>query len=574
MAQPTSASPHRNHTHCAHNPHARRTVVIILLSLIACGSAARAQRMHCFPLAGAVTDTSATVALWLDAPGAVSVRYSADSTFTGARTTPPAQTDASTDNTARIVLGGLLPSTRYYYRAEDAGGNTISRTQSFRTFPSAGADAPVSILFGSCQRDQAGDTGPLFATAAALGGDVFVQMGDWTYPDNLVPGYPAAAGSIRRSYEMRLDTAYPFARDVLGVMPVAYAWDDHDYLGNNSSAGSAPDTVKRALLEAYQRYIPHYGLANGAAGIWHSFTIGNAEVFVIDDRSQRNPADSAFVGNTFAPKPGHSMLAGYPVSGVDQRTWLLQAIRGSKARWKILASPVFFNPAAGPAIQLMLIANRKDYALEFADKWAGYPADVDSMKAVISEGAARNMLVICGDAHSNVYDNGEHSLVPEFMAGALDHAVSDVFEKMKGFGLNIWTELQPGTSPAVGRIRIETAPRHRLIVESFDTAGTRLLQFEMLDATSDVGGAGSDGALAIGSALVHGNRLVIALAGTPPAQATITIAAVTGATVRHGMVAPTNGTIDVAVADLPSGMYVGTLANGTRCLRFRFAVMR
>ncbi|MEO5928578.1 MAG: alkaline phosphatase D family protein [Candidatus Kapaibacterium sp.] len=454
----------------------------LLLTLILGAATLSAQPLHRQPLVGAVTDSKATIAAWGTIGGDLKLQYGTDETFNSNVQTMTQTATQQNDLVAKFFLANLSPDTRYYYRVMSTTDQVLSKPASFKTFPAEGKDAPLTVFFGSCQQGTTGDIGKTFKQAAQMGGDLFIQLGDWGYPDALIPGYPGTPGTIRQSYELRLDTTYPFARDILSQMPLAYVWDDHDFGGNNSS-GALPETLRKELILNYDQHIPHYDLPS-SEGLWHSFTMGNVEFFMIDDRSQRNPVDSAFPGGKFKPPVGHSMLAGYPVSGVDQRTWLLNAIRTSTARWKVLVSQVFFNPATSVGITLALIGGRTDVAKEFADKWVGYPADVDSMKALFQSGYKKNFLIISGDAHTNLYDNGDHSIVPEFMAGALDKQNSNLNDVLKSYGLNIWTASQTGSSSAVGRIRVETTPRHKMIIESFDTNGVKLLGYEMVDASS------------------------------------------------------------------------------------------
>jgi hypothetical protein len=334
-------------------------------------------------------------------------------------------------------------------------------------------------------------------------------------------------------------------------------WDDHDWVGNNTD-GNISAEMRARLLAGYRNHIPHYPLQN-QAGLWQQFTVGNVEFFMIDDRSQRRPVSQAFSGNSFNPPPGHSMLSGYPVSGTSQREWLFDAIRRSKARWKILVSPVFFNPAAATAIPLALFAGKPEIAYEIADKWVGYPAEVDSMKALFRAGYDRNFAIISGDAHTNIYDDGTHSLVPEFMVGNLDIANSKLDSMLRSVGFNIWTASQPGSERTIGRIRVETTPRHRLILESFDENGRLTLSYEMVDTSSTVGvheQATAGTTVRSVSVVDAGTMLLIETAGLLPVDAGVTLYSLTGELVFTSTLDPMRqGAIRVA---LPSGLTVGT----------------
>lgn len=549
-----------------------RFTLLLSFFMLALAAPLFAQRLHRYPVVS-VTSTSVTYRIWYELGGRSTVRFATDSTFAGASRT--VSSDVSPNGVLQGTVSELTPSTRYYYRVENSDGAAISPVFSFKTFPEEGRDADATILFGSCQQSHVGDAGKTFDVAATLGGDLFVQLGDWGYPDHLIAGYPTAPGTIEQSYELRLDTNYPFARKILSQMGVAYIWDDHDWAENNGH-GAIDPTLKQQLLAAYTRHIPHYPLQNPQHGIWQSFMIGNVEFFMIDDRSQRSPIDSAFTGASFNPPPGHSMLAGLPVTGIDQRTWLLNAIRSSKARWKVLVSQVFFNPATSPLINLALIAGRRDLAIEFADKWIGYPADIDSLRRLFQQGYGRNFLIISGDAHSNVYDNGSHSLVPEFMVGNLDKENSNLYTLLKSYGFDIWTAGQSDSASTIGRIRIETTPRHRLIVESFNEKGERVLSYEMVDSSSSSTPRESGSAWSVRHATIDGNILTIAMENPPIGIGTLELFNIAGASVhRSSAMLDSNRELRLVLrSSLPSGTYVGRIDVRGDVRSFRVEVMK
>jgi phosphodiesterase/alkaline phosphatase D-like protein len=553
----------------------RRGVLLIALLLMAASSNLAAQYLFRNPVVGGITDNGAIMTVWTDVVMTFSIEYGTDPALAG---TPRIATDSTTvanERTVQVALSGLLPNTRYYYRIRNDAGIAISQIFSFKTFPSSGVDAPFTLLFGSCQQSHPADSGKTFDAAANLGGDLFIQLGDWGYHQDLIPGYPTAPGTITASYAIRFDTSYSFAKHILSQMGVAYVWDDNDWVGNNSD-GAIDPALKARLLQAYRRYIPSYPLPNPSAGIWQSFTIGNAEVFMIDDRAERSPVDSAFKDGAFNPPPGHSMLAGVPVTGTDQMTWLLNAIRSSRARWKILVSQVFFNPATGPFINLALIAGRPDLAHEFADKWIGYPADIDSMRHLFQQGYGRNFLIICGDAHTNLYDNGSHSLVPEFMVGNLDKENSNLYATLKNYGFDVWTAGQTESASTVGRIRVETTPRQKLIVESFDESGTRVLSYEMVDsASASVSDAsGSSAWRLIGARVDAGGVLRVAMENAPVAEGSLVLYNLDGEPVLESSVALDGGGSVAIPAVLASGVYVGRMRVGEMVRGFRVVVVR
>lgn len=536
----------------------------------------QAQHLFRYPVVGGVTDSSAAVSVWLESQGSIGLEYGLDSTLADAVPTGIQTSMPDNDNVVHFTLPGLFSARRYYYRIVDVNGTAISKTFSFRTFPPVGRDADVSLLFGSCSRNSLSNTGRTFEVGAGLGGDYFVHLGDWSYPDVLVSGYPGSPGSIRESYAVRLDTTYPLASRILTDMGIAYEWDDHDFSGNNGN-GAIPDSLKSKLLAAYDRYLPHYRLENPSAGIWHSFRIGNVEVFMIDARAQRSPIDSAFRDGKFVPPPGHSLLAGFPVDGTDQLTWLLGAIRSSTARWKILASQGPFNPDLGSAIPLALLVGRSDIAREVAEYWGGYPTDLDSLRSLLRGQAGRNVLIISGSVHNNMFDDGQHSIVPEFVAANLDIPNSNLYDSLRKYGFDVWTAGQSNSKSTIGRIRVETTPTQRLIVESFDEDGEPMLSYEMTDQSSDVPPAQPAAAMVVRNVAVvdQGAMIRIEFGRAIDHDARLQLFDLLGKKVLDRFIPSGTRIRSLPLAEtIPGGSYVGRVVSEGTEIGFRVVIVR
>lgn len=521
---------------------------------------ALSQELETIPLVGAVTDRGATVMVWLKGESAVGLEYSTSANMAPSTRAPVAWASAADDFVIKFKLMNLEPATRYYYQVIDESNSARSRVQSFTTFPREGTDGALTIFFGSCQQARATDTGGVFTAVAGMGGDLFVHLGDWTYPDLLIPDYPRTKQSLRETWMLRLDTAYPFADRILSQMSLAYEWDDHDAFGSNSD-GTAPDSAKRNVSAAYRRYMPHAPLPS-ETGIWHSFRAGSVEIFMIDNRTYRSPIDAAFAGNTFTPPAGHSMLAGsqFPISGSNQIDWLMNALRRSTARWKIIASPVPFNPSMGQMIPIALLLGRKDVAKRFAEEcWSGYPADVDSIRSLIRDGYLRNTVIISGSAHTNMYDDGSHSLIPEFVAACLDQQNSGLYDSLKAYGLRIWTAGQTGSESTIGRIRVETAPRHRLVIESFTEGGVKML--ELVVDEQPVGSIPSDASRGRGLVVTNRSGTLVFQSEFDAGMATIRLFTIDGRQAASSTILiDARGAAQWTLPDnLPAGTYVGRI---------------
>ena len=451
---------------------------------------------------GGVTATSARFWVRLNAPDIVAIDCSVDSSFA---VRVPAAHDSATaarNNAAIVSVSGLQPDTRYYYRPV-VSGTPLAIGGSFRTFPLPGSPATFSFGFGSCQ--QSGNFLPSGLSAGSVFREVirrsprfFLQIGDWGYPDstdNLPSDSAFFAGNyslVQVSYLAKFRTDYPMD-SLLRIAPVDYVYDDHDYMNNNASALFADftvankpnqfgsDNVIREIadppgardnsLRGYRENMPGYPLANASRGIYHTFTCGDADFFVLDLRSQRSPNLEPFVRDAtsgkyaFTPPPGHSILGrgAAPGSGQSQLDWLLGALAGSSATWKFLVSTVPFNRGFSQVMSLAIAlqdvtvsfpelpANTAliGAALELADKWAGFPADQDTLLHFVAARGIKNVIVLSGDMHTAAMDDGTNAGFPEVMAAGLDITNSKIVSFLAQAGIQIWNRGGQGLTTQV-----------------------------------------------------------------------------------------------------------------------------
>jgi hypothetical protein len=270
-------------------------------------------------------------------------------------------------------------------------------------------------------------------------------------------------------------------------------YDDHDFMNNNSSALTSsfdvankpnqfssdyvireianPPVARENSMRGYRENMPGYAQANSSRGIYHQFSFGSADFFVVDLRSERSPNLEPFTKNSvngkyqFVPPPGHSILGrdAAPGSGQSQLTWLLDALLNSKAAWKFIVSSVPYNRGLSQVMTLSLAfqdvtINYPDLppataligaALEVADKWAGFPEDADTLLHFVSAHSIRNVIVLSGDMHTAGMDDGANAGFPEIMAGGLDITNSQIVKFLDDFGIHIWNKGGQGLTSQV-----------------------------------------------------------------------------------------------------------------------------
>jgi alkaline phosphatase D len=157
-----------------------------------------------------------------------------------------------------------------------------------------------------------------------------------------------------------------------------HIWDDHDY-----GDGDRTFKYRAAAMQAFRDDFPTYPLRS-SQGFWQSFRYAEAEVFVLDLRSMRDPDKKA-------DDARKSML------GATQKTWLLNGLRTSTATWKFIVSSSVWNPHSKPV-----------------DSWALYRHEQDEIVDFIRTNSITGVIFMSGDIHSGgAIDDGTNSYFPE-----------------------------------------------------------------------------------------------------------------------------------------------------------------
>lgn len=322
------------------------------------------------------------------------------------------------DFTLRVPLTGLTPATRYFYRV-DVEGSAPSAVYSFRTAPT-GAGV-VSIAFGSCAKNE---SQPIFKAMKTSEPDLLLMIGDNHYSNTTDPA--------RLNYFYRNSRGIADFAEVLHYTPTWATWDDHDYTGNNTNYNVAN---KLNALHAFQRYWanPGYGTDN-QPGVWTTFSWGDVQVFLLDDRYYRGQ--------------NGSML------GPTQLAWLKSGLAASTATFKILASGSQWTSAGSN------------------DSWAQFNSEREEILDFIMTNKINGVVLISGDVHfpevrrlraksASTYEIWEFTSSP--LANATDpcRAAGADLQTYCGTGFNNF-----------GLLRIDTTSVPQLIFEIRDESNT------------------------------------------------------------------------------------------------------
>jgi phosphodiesterase/alkaline phosphatase D-like protein len=200
---------------------------------------------------------------------------------------------AASDFTARVLMTGLSPASRYHYRFVAPLSGAVSPTGSFRTAPPEDDGARVRFVVSG--DSNLGYTAPrgldfhVLSAAAAEDPDFFVFFGDTIYADSgILPGGDAFTLDEYREVH-RLTRGDPHMQALLGATGTFSGWDDHEV--RNDYDGETVDLEQfENGARAFFEYLP---LRKNAAGpayrIDRNVRWGeHVELFFLDGRQFRS----------------------------------------------------------------------------------------------------------------------------------------------------------------------------------------------------------------------------------------------------------------------------------------------
>lgn len=287
------------------------------------------------PMLGHATHREVTV--WLETDGPADVRIVVRPDGEGAEPIEFAA-DESADHTHLARITRLDPGARYHYDVlVDGQEIAFDIEQSFETpalWLHRSTEDPrhtppeFSIAIGSCTYindppydrvgSEYGGGYHIFESIRAAQPDLMLWLGDNTY---LRPGDMETRESISARFER--DRALPELQGLLGSAFHYAIWDDHDYGPNDSDRSYS---LRSEVLDVFRNYWPNPGFGTPEApGAYSTFLWGDAQFFLLDNRSYRAPnaapddADKAYLGD-------------------EQLRWLIDGLTSSRATFKIVVS--------------------------------------------------------------------------------------------------------------------------------------------------------------------------------------------------------------------------------------------
>jgi alkaline phosphatase D len=316
-------------------------------------------------------------------------------------------------HSVHIDVKGLEPAREYFYRfIADDTESPVGRT---RTAPASGPNQRLRFAFASCQDYEDGYYGA-HRHLADDDVDVVLWLGDYIYEGGV------DADAVRQhegpeivdldAYRRRYAT-YKADFDLQqshAAHPWVVTWDDHEVDNNYASDRSQrddqpPNQFLQRRAMAYRAWWEHQPVrlpmpTGPDYKIYRRLSFGDLVDFhVLDTRQYRSDQPCGSPVDIGTPCAGQD-APDATLLGAEQREWLFDGLRRSRARWDVLAQQTMFGPVSfspDPALPIMNL-----------DQWDGYRAERAAVTKMLAV-EPRNPVVITGDIHSSWV----HDLVAE-----------------------------------------------------------------------------------------------------------------------------------------------------------------
>jgi alkaline phosphatase D len=363
-------------------------------------------------------------------------------------------TDATLDAdwTVHADAAGLDADATYHYRFRALDTDSpVGRT---RTLPTSTDHVRIAMV--SCAKFNAGFFNAYSRIAARDDLSFLLHLGDYIYEaSNTPPASQTPGADIGRPFEplhecVTLDdyraryNQYhrdPDVQRLHAAHPVVTTVDDHEFADGAWRDGAAEHKAeygtwadRRAnAFRVREEWLPvRRPDPTEPERVWRQVSLGGlADVFLLDTRTRRDEPVPPPAMND----PSRTAL------GPHQRDWLLGALDGSTARWRLLANPSVMGRtwnAELPAdirpglTKVKLLAD--DMQGPDFDQWDGYPAERELLLDHVADTGIDNLVVLSGDVHVSLVmdlhrDDNEDPVAPEIITPSLTSQNLD--DKMK-----------------------------------------------------------------------------------------------------------------------------------------------
>lgn len=352
-------------------------------------------------------------------PVQVTWRVATDTRFSNVVKSGTFTTNSSRDYTVKVDVTGLEAGKTYYYVFNAFGKNSlIGKT---KTTPTGNQSTHLKFGVVSCSNYQAGYFTNYYHLAKRNDLDAVIHLGDYiyeygngTYGDSSLREArklePATEIVTLEDYRTRYST-YRLDTNLVRVHqqhPFITVWDDHESANNAYKDGAQNHTdstegswaTRKAIAkQVYFEWLPIRDNSNRE--VYRTIKYGNlVDLIMLDTRLKGRELQITSVTDPALQDTNRTIL------GTEQKTWLLNELKTSTARWKLIGQQVTFaefNVGWGA----LALPGSTFESLEslFLDFWDGYPAERTQLLSFIKSNNISNVVILTGDVHASfAYD--------------------------------------------------------------------------------------------------------------------------------------------------------------------------
>lgn len=326
-------------------------------------------------------------------------------------------TDADKDYTVKVELGNLTPGTTYYYFFRALNANSLIGRA--KTCPNTTV-ANLKFAVVSCSNYEGGYFNAYQEIAKRNDLDAVIHLGDYIYeygagvyggllPDRV--NEPATEIITLADYRTRY-SLYRLDEDLIRLHQqhtMISVWDDHESANDSYTDGAENhqanegswETRKGISKQVYFEWMPVRNFG-GNQTVYRQLSYGGlCDLFMLDTRLEGR-----------VQPPPHFDTPDNPVRNIispTQMNWLLQGLKQSSARWKVLGNQVLFSTFnvgfAGGAfdgvpdpVNIDSIRASEDL---FIDNWESYPTQRNAVIDTLRNQNIDNVIIVTGDSHSS-----------------------------------------------------------------------------------------------------------------------------------------------------------------------------
>lgn len=334
------------------------------------------------------------------------------------------ETDQSKDYTVKIDVTGLRPNTTYYY----AFFALTKRSQIGRTKTTASAnednlDANLRFAVVSCANLEGGYFNSYRKIAERNDLDAVIHLGDYFYEyepggyrnddlhDTSRTNFPPHELLKLEDYRLRY-SQYHLEPDLMMLHqqhPFILIWDDHEFANDSYLDGAENhqpnegswEQRKKEARQAYYEWLPVRGEPD-KDHLYRTISYGKLmDLFMLDTRMEgrdKPPVEFDAPDDTLHPRK---------IMSNTQFNWLLDGLKNSSAKWKVIGNQVIFSDlnvgfaASDPTDRDQIAA----YENLFIESWEGYLLQRNALIDSIQKYDLKNTVFLSGDSHCSwAYD--------------------------------------------------------------------------------------------------------------------------------------------------------------------------